>query len=64
MSLTGTFPVLGGIMATDPVCGMEIDEKSAKAQTQFAGKKYYFCSEDCQKKFEGSPEEYVDATAA
>jgi YHS domain-containing protein len=54
----------GGIMAIDPVCGMEINEDSAKAQTQFAGKKYYFCSEDCRKKFEEHPDEYMEATAA
>ncbi|HEY6763664.1 MAG TPA: YHS domain-containing protein [Candidatus Sulfotelmatobacter sp.] len=53
-------------MAIDPVCEMEVNEDSAKAkaQTQFAGKKYYFCSEDCRTKFEDSPEDYVEAPAA
>ena len=50
-------------MTTDPVCGMKVDENSAKAQTQFAGKKYSFCSEDCRKKFEQSPEQYVQSAA-
>ena len=51
-------------MAIDPVCGMEVNENTAEAQTQFAGKKYYFCSEDCRGKFEHDPGEYTAATAA
>ncbi len=51
-------------MAIDPVCGMEVKEDDAKANTQFAGKKYYFCSEDCRTKFEDHPEEYMETAAA
>jgi Cu+-exporting ATPase len=49
---------------TDPVCGMEVNGDSAEAQTQFAGKKYYFCSEDCRTKFEEHPEDYMETAAA
>ncbi len=35
----------------DPVCGMEIDKDQAFAMTRRGGKPIYFCSENCQKKF-------------
>ena len=50
-------------MATDPVCGMTVDDSKAEFQTQFAGKKYFFCSEDCRKEFEDQPEEYMGTAA-
>ena len=31
-------------MARDPVCGMEVDEKTAAAQYEYKGKIYYFCA--------------------
>jgi len=46
-------------MAIDPVCGMEVEESSAKDQSTYDGKKYYFCSADCRKEFDESPEDYV-----
>jgi P-type Cu+ transporter len=51
-------------MLTDPVCGMKVDEKKPEYQSQFAGKKYVFCSETCRREFEQSPEEYVESAAA
>ena len=51
------------IMAIDPVCGMEIDERKPEFQTQFAGRKYFFCSEECRKEFENQPEEFVETAA-
>ena len=50
-------------MAIDPVCGMKVDEKNTQFQTQFAGKKYYFCSEDCREEFENRPEDYLEIAA-
>jgi YHS domain-containing protein len=50
-------------MTIDPVCGMQVDETKAPAQTMFAGKKYSFCSEECRKEFEQNPEEYVQTAA-
>ena len=50
-------------MAIDPVCGMRLDEKKAEFQVMFAGKKYFFCSEDCRKEFEESPDEYIEVAA-
>jgi YHS domain-containing protein len=51
-------------MAIDPVCGMNLEENRAEFKTQFAGKKYFFCSEECQQEFESRPEEFAEATAA
>ncbi len=50
-------------MTRDPVCGMRVEEKESEFQTQFAGKKYFFCSEECRKEFENQPDEYIEAVA-
>jgi len=39
-------------MATDPVCGMYVDEKSATLASERQGRKYYFCSTNCKLQFE------------
>ncbi len=36
-------------MAKDPVCGMEVDEKTAPAKSEHMGKTYYFCSPGVQE---------------
>lgn len=46
-------------MALDPVCGMEVDERSAKDRSSFQGRTYYFCSADCREEFDESPEDYT-----
>ena len=46
-------------MATDPVCGMQVDEKTAKFKTEYKGQTYYFCAPGCKYTFEEMPEDYV-----
>jgi YHS domain-containing protein len=46
-------------MATDPVCGMQVDEKTAKFKTEYKGQTYYFCAPGCKYTFEEKPEDYV-----
>lgn len=48
-------------MATvkDPVCGMEIDPKSAATTAEYKGETYYFCSAACHDKFKAEPEKYL-----
>ena len=46
-------------MAKDPVCGMEVDEKTAKYKSIEAGNVYYFCSSSCQTAFSKDPEKYM-----
>ena len=38
-------------MATDPVCGMYVDEGTAELKAEVGGATYYFCSESCLKEF-------------
>ncbi len=46
----------------DPVCNMEVDEKTAPAKSEYKGKTYYFCAPGCKAKFEKNPDKYVKET--
>ncbi len=46
-------------MAKDPVCGMTVDEATAKWMSEYKGKTYYFCNERCKLTFEKAPERFV-----
>ena len=46
-------------MAIDPVCGMQVDEKSAAGTDVYEGKTYYFCSPGCKTAFQKVPEKYA-----
>jgi Cu+-exporting ATPase len=46
-------------MATDPVCGMTVDEQSAAGRATYQGTTYYFCSPHCLHKFQAAPQDYV-----
>jgi P-type Cu+ transporter len=46
-------------MATDPVCGMTVDEQTAAGSAEHGGERYYFCSTHCLHKFQASPESYT-----
>ena len=48
-------------MATDPVCGMQVDERTAAGNSVFEGNNYCFCSTSCRQKFEANPSKYVGA---
>ncbi len=48
-------------MATDPVCGMQVDEGTAAGSSVFKNRNYYFCSAGCLKKFEANPSAYLPA---
>lgn len=45
-------------MAIDPICGMTVDEATAKYKTVKDGQEYFFCSAKCLDKFT-HPEKYV-----
>ena len=49
------------MMAIDPVCKMDVNEKTAKFKTAYNGETYYFCAPGCKKAFEENPEEYIGA---
>ena len=42
---------------TDPVCKMRVDKK--ETFSEYKGEKYYFCSENCKKKFDAEAEKYI-----
>jgi len=47
---------------TDLVCGMNIDPKEAAAaglKSDYQGKTYYFCAEDCKKQFDAEPGKFA-----
>ena len=46
-------------MAKDPVCKMEVDEKTAAVTSEYEGKTYYFCATGCKKAFDAAPEKYL-----
>ena len=46
-------------MAKDPVCGMTVDEATAKYKSEYEGKTYYFCNGRCLTAFEKAPARFV-----
>jgi YHS domain-containing protein len=46
-------------MARDPVCGMTVEEATAKWTSEYNGETYYFCNERCKLAFEKAPERFV-----
>jgi len=48
-------------MVKDPVCGMEVDPKTAANKSVYQGQTYYFCSAGCKKDFDKEPQKYVKA---
>jgi len=55
------FMIVGGnkIMPRDPVCGVILDEKTAKFKISYDGEKYYFCSVKCKKRFKRNPNKFM-----
>ena len=45
--------------ATDPVCGMTINDADAVATSVHDGTTFYFCSEHCKQQFDASPATYT-----
>lgn len=45
-------------MEKDPVCGMEVDEKSEFNST-FNSKTYHFCSANCKETFDKNPQQFA-----
>ena len=46
-------------MARDPICGMEVEEKTAAGSYSYAGKNYFFCSLHCLETFKKEPAKYL-----
>ena len=48
-----------GLMVTDPVCKMQIDESKAAGKSEYQGKTYYFCAQSCKTNFDANPQQYA-----
>jgi len=46
-------------MARDPVCGMEVKERTAKFKSTYKDKTYFFCAKGCKDRFDAEPQKYV-----
>ncbi len=54
-----------GAPAIDPVCGMGVDEITARARrrtTMHAGTNYFFCNDGCKKSFDANPAQFLNAS--
>lgn len=51
-------------MTTDPVCGMQVDEKTTQWKADYNGRTFYFCSTQCRDKFKANPEKYAAEAAS
>jgi len=51
-------------MATDPVCGMQVDEATVTITHTHEGHAYYFCSEGCKSSFIKNPGQYIQGAEA
>jgi Ala-tRNA(Pro) deacylase len=43
----------------DPVCGDEVDERTASEWTELQGIRFYFCGQTCRMEFNDNPFEYI-----
>ncbi|MEO0071166.1 MAG: heavy metal translocating P-type ATPase [candidate division WOR-3 bacterium] len=45
----------------DPVCGMEVIEGKEKGKWEYKGRIYYFCNENCLRRFQKEPGKYLQS---
>jgi Cu+-exporting ATPase len=48
---------------TDPVCLMKIKPEDAAARSEYQGREFYFCADNCRRAFEQDPERYASRAA-
>ncbi len=54
--------VIHATLTADPVCGMHVDASKAKAagrKSEYGGKIYSFCSDQCKQQFDKEPRRFV-----
>ena len=47
-------------IATDPVCGMQVNTELTDLKLEYEGKTYWFCGKGCLLEFRDDPEKYLD----
>ncbi|HYY77648.1 MAG TPA: YHS domain-containing protein [Actinomycetes bacterium] len=50
-------------VATDPVCGMQVETAGAPASAEHGGRTFWFCSDGCRDHFLAHPERYAEPAA-
>ncbi len=45
--------------ATDPVCGMMVNTRTAEYRSFRGDETYYFCSAGCKERFDKDPDKYL-----
>ncbi len=50
-----------GNEAIDPICKMKVEIDSAEFYSDYQGRRYYFCSQNCRDTFDNNPETYEDS---
>jgi YHS domain-containing protein len=53
--MTNQQPVTTSALVKDPVCGMDVDPRTAQQHAEVAGVDYYFSSAHCRAKFVADP---------
>jgi len=48
-----------GLERLDPVCLMDVDPETARWQSDYNGRSYYFCAPACKKAFDRDPQAYA-----
>ncbi len=48
-------------LATDPVCGMDVEVATARCRTEHEGQAFFFCGAGCQATFNREPERHANA---
>ena len=54
---------IAGEAAQDPICAMNVDQTKAAAAgrtSQYQGRTYYFCADECKKTFDANPSAYAE----
>jgi len=46
-------------LVKDPICGMNVAEKTARFKSTYQGKTYYFCSPSCKEDFDKTPSKFI-----
>ena len=52
-----------GAIVRDPVCGMNVDTRTASHSLKLGETSYYFCSGRCLEKFKADPDRYLNPNA-
>ena len=52
-------PTVSRSTTSDAVCGAGVAEDSAWGWSEYAGQRYYFCSQTCKMEFDDNPAAYT-----